>query len=55
MNKPSIQDIFHRFYPSYLDTYNPSYIQSKTARNITNCKTGAYGINVSICEDCGVI
>lgn len=53
MNKPSIQDIFYRFYPAYLDTHTPSYVQVKTARNIMNCKTGAYGMNLSICEDCG--
>lgn len=55
MNKPSIQDVFYRFYPAYLDTYTPSYVQAKTARNIMNCKTGAYGMNISVCEDCGVI
>lgn len=54
MNKKcTIQDIFHRFYPAYLEKYTPSAIQAKTANNIINCKTGAYGSNVSICEDCG--
>lgn len=55
MSKPSIQDIFHRFYPAYLEKYTPSVMQAKTARNIINCKTGSYGANVSICEDCGSI
>ena len=55
MNKPTIQDIFYQFYPAYFDNHTPSYIQVKTARNIMNCKTGAYGMNVSVCEDCGVI
>ena len=27
----------------------------KTAHNIINCKTGAYGSNTSICEDCGKV
>lgn len=27
----------------------------KTAHNIINCKTGAYGSNTSVCEDCGKI
>lgn len=55
MTKPTIQDIFNRFYPDYLDTYTPSYIQQKVATNILNCKTGAYGANVSVCDDCGHI
>ena len=55
MNKPTVQDIFHRFYPAYLEKYTPSPEQAKAARNIINCKTGAYGANVSICEDCGAV
>ena len=53
MDKPTVQDIFHRFYPMYLDRYTPSPMQAKVARCIINCKTGAYGANISICEDCG--
>ena len=53
MTKPTVQDIFHRFYPRYLEHYSPSSQQSKVAHCIINCKTGAYGTNVSICEDCG--
>lgn len=53
MNKPSVQDIFLRFYPGYLKEYTPSYEQSRVAINIMNCKTGAYGANLSICEECG--
>ena len=52
-DKPTIQDIFNRFYPEYLLKYEPSYEQAKVARNIINCKTGAYGANVSECENCG--
>ena len=55
MNKPTVQDIFNRFYPTYIEQYSPSAIQVKTAHNIINCKTGAYGSNISICEDCGKI
>lgn len=55
MSNVTVQDIFHRFYPVYLEQYSPSPIQSKTARNIMNCKTGAYGSNISVCEDCGVV
>ena len=53
MNKPTVQDIFQRFYPAYLEKYFPSPEQAKVARNIMNCKTGAYGANVSVYEDCG--
>ena len=53
MDKPTVQDIFLRFYPGYLEKYSPSPEQSKVANCIINCKTGAYGANISICEDCG--
>ena len=55
MNKPTVQDIFNRFFPAYMEKYSPSAIQIKTAHNIINCKTGAYGSNTSVCEDCGKI
>ena len=55
MNKPTVQDIFLRFHPAYLEKYSPSPEQAKVSRNIINCKTGAYGANVSICEDCGTV
>ena len=55
MIKPTVQDIFDRFFPAFLEQYSPSAIQLKTAHNIINCKTGAYGSNTSICEDCGQI
>ena len=50
MDKPTVQDIFHRFYPAYLDQYSPSPVQAKVAHNIMNCKTGAYGANVCVCD-----
>ena len=55
MNKPTVQDIFQCFYPAYLDQYSPSPVQAKVAHNIMNCKTGAYGANVCVCEDCGFV
>ena len=55
MDKPTVQDVFKSFYAEYLEGYSPSGIQAKTARNIMNCKTGAYGANVSVCEDCGTV
>ena len=53
MEHPTVQDIFLRFYPKYLNKYKPSPGQSKVANCIINCKIGAYGANISICEDCG--
>ena len=53
MEHPTVQDIFLQFYPKYLDKYTPSPQQAKVANCIINCKTGAYGANVSMCEDCG--
>ena len=40
MNKPTVQDIFHRFYPAYLEKYTSSPEQAKAARNIINSLTG---------------
>ena len=53
MNKPTVQDIFWKFYPAYLEKYRPSPEQEKVANCIINCKTGAYGANMSVCEECG--
>lgn len=55
MDSINIQDIFQRFYPDYLEKYTPCVRQAKTAFHIMNCKTGAYGSTVSICESCGHI
>ncbi|GLC81769.1 IS91 family transposase [Lacrimispora brassicae] len=55
MSDVTVQDIFYRFYPGYLEKYTPSAVQSKTATSIMNCKTGAYGVNVDVCKDCGCI
>lgn len=53
MNSPTVQDVFNRFYPKYLEQYSPTFHQQKVATNIINCKTGSYGANVSECEKCG--
>lgn len=55
MSNVTVQDIFYRFYPRYIEKYTPSTMQSKTATSIMNCKTGAYGVNIDVCEDCGCI
>ena len=51
----TIQDVFERFYPSYEKRNNPPAHHRKTAYHIMNCKTGAFGVNISVCEDCGCI
>ena len=48
-DKPTMQDVLQCFYPKYLDSYTP------TAHHILNCKTGAYGANISKCGTCGHI
>ncbi|MBR7075356.1 MAG: IS91 family transposase [Lachnospiraceae bacterium] len=51
----TIQDVFHRFYSDYEMKHALSASQRKAAYHIMNCKTGAFGINISVCEDCGCI
>ena len=53
MTKPPFRDIFRFLYPAYLESILLLRNEAKVARNILNCKTGAYGANVSVCEDCG--
>ena len=52
-DSPTMQDVLQRFYPGYLDSYVPNAQQDKVVRHILNCKTGAYGVNVSRCISCG--
>ena len=54
-SKYTIQDVFNRFYPNYEKNHALPAIRRKVAYHIMNCKTGAFGMNVSICEDCGCI
>ena len=51
----TIQDVFHRFYPSYEKQHVLSAAQRKAAYHIMYCKTGAFGVNISVCEECGCI
>jgi len=53
MSKLTVQDVFSRFYPQYLEKYSPSEQQKKVARCILNCKTGELGSNLSVCDNCG--
>ena len=50
---PTVQDILRRFYPEYLEKYTPNARQAKAAVHILNCRTGAYGVNISRCGQCG--
>ena len=51
----TIQDVFCSFYPDFENTHPLTAAQRKTAFRIMNCKTGTFGVNVSVCEDCGCI
>lgn len=51
----TIQDIFNQFYLSYEQSHKLSAVQRKTAYSIMNCKTGAFGVNISVCEECGTV
>lgn len=54
-DNPTMQDVLRHFYPKYLDSYTPTASQAKTVHHILNCKTGAYGANISECDTCGHI
>lgn len=54
-NNPTMQDVLRQFYPEYLETHTPNERQAKAVHHILNCKTGAYGINISKCDTCGHI
>lgn len=54
MNNYPIRQIFQSAYENYctLDYYQ-SNVQYKAAHAIMNCKSGALGVNISTCQDCG--
>ena len=52
---PTMQDVLRQFYPKYLESYTPAANQAKAVHHILNCKTGAYGMNVSRCDECGYV
>ena len=54
-DKCTIQDVFNRFFPDFEKNHSLSAAQRKAAYHIMNCKTGAFGVNISVCEDCGCI
>ena len=50
---PKIQQIFTNGWNAYCKKFQPSPEQSKAAYCIMNCKSGAFGYNISRCEECG--
>lgn len=48
----TIQQVFQKFYPSYLEKYSPSIAQQKVANAVLFCKTPGMGMNLSLCPDC---
>ena len=44
----TIQDVFERFYPVYEKTHELPAHHRKAAFHIMNCKTGAFGVNISV-------
>ncbi len=52
MSNVTIQDVFQRFYPSYLERFSPSIVQQKVSNAVLFCKTPGMGMNLSVCPDC---
>ena len=52
MPQTKIQQIFSHGWDDYCKKYQPSSEQSKAAYCIMNCKSGAFGFNISLCEEC---
>ncbi len=51
----TVQDVFNAFYPGYQKIHELSAAQRKADYHIMDCKAGAFGANVSVCEGCGCI
>jgi hypothetical protein len=49
----SVQDLFRSSYSTYKETYRPSFDQSKTAKDLINCRTSALGGRTYECGTCG--
>ncbi|KHF41551.1 IS91 family transposase [Halalkalibacter okhensis] len=49
----AIQNIFRGYFTEYLDTYRPTYQQTKAAENIIYCKTKELGQHTYDCDGCG--
>jgi len=53
MERAKIQQVFDHGFEEYLSRYPISHTQLKTVHSIMNCKTGAFGFNLSVCDNCG--
>lgn len=51
----TIQDVFEHFYPDIEKRNVLPVHHRKAAFHIMNCKTGTFGANISVCEECGTI
>lgn len=52
MGEFSVRDVFVHSMASYADSHPLSSDQRTAVSSILGCKTGAFGLNVQICEDC---
>lgn len=52
MNSSKISQIFQFGWDEYCKKFHPSEVQAKAAYCISNCKSGAFGYNISRCEEC---
>ena len=52
MSDITIQHVFERFYPSYLEHNEVSVAQQKVANAVLFCKTPGMGMNTSFCPEC---
>lgn len=55
MSSSKIQQIFSNGWDDYCRKYQPSSEQSNAAYCIMNCKSGAFGYNISLCEECSCL
>ena len=55
MNPSKIQQIFRYGWEEYCLHFQPSDVQHRAAYSIMNCKTGAFGYNISRCTECDYI
>ena len=54
MTDRKIQQIWQNSYEAFLSSgYFLSDAQKKASYAILNCKTGSFGMNISLCPDCG--
>ena len=51
MSQTKIQQFFAHGWNDYCKKYQPSSEQSKAAYCIMNCKSGAFGYNIRLCEE----